>query len=93
MFEKNETVPANLWCLDKAGGSLANGSVLAAASPAAIVHARVNDDGTTLYGRHSSLENMPQLGAADLVRFRIETLTDAGALLDHLLALTPGDLK
>ena len=67
--------------------------VRSASSPAASVHARTNDAGTTLYGRHSSLENMAQLGAADLVRFRIEKLTDAGLILDHLLSLTPDDLK
>lgn len=92
MFEKNAQVPANLWCLGKAVAGLGGGPA-ASHSPASALHAQKNTKGQTLYGRHSSLENMPQLGSADLTRFRLESLSDAGIVIDHLLTVTPADLK
>lgn len=92
MFEKNAQVPANLWCVDKAVARLPGG-LAGTHSLASGLHAHKNAKGQTLYGRHSSLENMPQLGRADLIRFRLENLSDAGVILDHLLTVTPADLK
>lgn len=92
MFEKNAQVPANLWCLEKAVARLVGGPS-ATASPASVLHAKKNAKGQPLYGRHSSLENMPQLGNADLICFRLKSLSDAGVVLDHLLTVTPAELK
>jgi hypothetical protein len=92
MFEKNDGVSANLWCLDKAVARLTGGPTVSH-SPASALYTKQNDQGETLYGRHSSLKKMPQLGRADLVCFRLETLREAGMILDHLLSLKPADIE
>lgn len=93
MFEKNAKSPANLWVLEKAAKGLAPSALRFTRSPSSSLRAKANAQGAILYCRHSALENMPQLGDADLYRFPIASLTDAGIILDHLLALDRADLR
>lgn len=93
LFEKNVKSPANLWVLEKAAKGLLSSPLRFKRSPAKTLRTTKNSKGATLYGRHSALEKMPQLGDADLFRFPVETLTDVGTVLDHLLSLKPSDLN
>lgn len=83
MFEQDADSSANLWALEKAAGPLAGKG---RRKPAADLRTRTGKDGKILYGRHSGLEKMTQLGEADLICFTPADLADLGAILDQLLA-------
>jgi hypothetical protein len=91
MFEKNEEAPPNIWCLERAAGS----ALIAAQDPR---HSRTDDlrtklgkDGQVLYGRHSALEQMKQLGEEDLVCFTPKTLGEFGQIIDRLRSVTTAE--
>lgn len=83
MFERDAKSSANLWVHAKAAGPLAT---IGKSKPASALWTEIGTDGALLYGRHSALEKMPQLGSADLICFVPETLTDLGAILDQVLS-------
>ncbi|MBL0946842.1 hypothetical protein [Brevundimonas sp.] len=83
MFEQDPKSSANLWVHARAAGSLATKGKN---KPASALWTKIGKDGAPLYGRHSALEKMPQLGSADLICFVPETLTDLGAILDQVLS-------
>jgi len=92
MFEKNETSPPNLWCLDAAAGSSLISELDPSPSPRSDLWTKRGKSGKLLYGRHSALERMPQLGEADLVYFAPKTFQEVGKIIDRLLAVTAADL-
>lgn len=81
MFEQDPDSSANLWVHAKAAGPLAASGVAMSASA---LRSRTGKNGEPLYGRHSALEKMPQLGEADLIRFPLTGLKELGAVLDQL---------
>ncbi|PPE79383.1 hypothetical protein C3941_13615 [Kaistia algarum] len=83
MFEQDVASPVNLWMALKAAGPL---SSKGAVSMASSLRTRTGRRGNVLYGRHSALERMPQLGDADLVRISIDRFEELGVVLDQLFA-------
>lgn len=83
MFEQDAKSSANLWVHARATGPLA---IKGKSKPASALWTKTGKDGAPLYGRHSALEKMPQLGSSDLICFVPETLTDLGAILDQVLS-------
>lgn len=81
MFDRGENSRANLWVHASAAGPLRSRGELEAASN---LWTKVGKDGQPDYGRHSSLEKMPQLGDADLIRFPLTSLEELGRVLDQL---------
>jgi hypothetical protein len=92
MFEKNEDSPPNLWCFASAAGPKLIADVPNSPSPAADLWTRRGNKGQPLYGRHSALERLPQLGEADLVCFAPTSLELVGQILDGLLDVTTAEL-
>ncbi len=92
MFEKNPESPPNFWCLEKAAGPALIARLSPRASPARSLRTARGSDGMPRYGRHSSLERMPQLGEADLVCFAVHSLTELGEITDRLRSTAPSDL-
>lgn len=92
MIEKNEDSPLNLWCLQSAAGATLIVDLKPKVSPAAKLRRKRGKDGELLYGRHSALENMQQLGEADLICFAPETLQEFGQIIDRLRNVTALDL-
>jgi len=92
MFEKNMTVPPNLWCLEKAAGPALIARLKPKPSPASKLRTSRGPDGKVQYGRHSSLERMDQLGDADLVCFAPESFAEVGEIIDRLRSVTASDI-
>ena len=92
MFEKNPDSPANLWCLKTAAGSALIAAQRPTLSTASVLWTKRGKDGDLLYGRHSALERMGQLGGADLVCFKLTSMTYFGQIIDHLRDVTPAEL-
>ncbi len=84
MFEQNPSVPANLWVLESAVSSILDKDLAFRRSPSDRLYVRTGKNGDRLYGRHSSMEKMPQLGKADLVCFNIRSMTQLKRILDAL---------
>lgn len=83
MFEKND-VPANIWVHAEAARFLLGRGIESRKSEASDLWS-VGPSGTVQYGRHSSLEKMPQLGNADLVCFQAESISQVGMNIDELI--------
>lgn len=83
MFEQNPESPPNLWVHARAAGRLTGKP-----SPAAKLWTKRGKGGELLYGRHSALEKMPQLGDADLICLAPTTIGELGEILDQLLAVS-----
>ena len=81
MFEQNPESPPNLWVHAKAAMCLSGKP-----SPAAKLWTKCSKGGELLYGRHSALEKMPQLGDADLVCLAPTSVAELGEIIDQLLA-------
>lgn len=81
MFERGPKGPPNFWIHAKTAGSLRGKP-----SPASKLWSEIGKDGKPNYGRHSALEKMPQLGAADLICLAPASLAELGEILDQLLA-------
>src|SRR5208337_120601 len=92
MFEKNEKTPANFWCLKAAAGSTLIADLNPKPSPASSLRTKLGKDGEPLYGRHSALERMAQLGEADLVCFAVEQFRDAEKIIDRMSNVTSAEL-
>lgn len=82
MFEQDEGSSANLWVHAATAGTLASRGT---PKPASDLWAKTGKAGP-LYGRHSSLRPMPQLGDADLICFTPTKLAELGEILDQLIA-------
>ena len=93
MFEKNADSPANLWCHERAAGAALIATLQPQRYPSSALWAKRGAGGERLYGRHSALRAMPQLGEADLVRFTPTCVTEAEQIIDRLHAVTPADLS
>lgn len=87
MFEQSPKTPANIWIESRIAGPLTTSGIKQRAAPASVLYARPGKSGSPRYGRHSALENMPDLGKADLVCLQPETLAEAGEIIDRLLAV------
>jgi hypothetical protein len=92
MFEKNDSSPPNLWCLEKAAGPTLIGRLDPRRSPAHRLRTTVGRSGKPKYGRHSALERMNQLGGADLVCFAPKSIAELGEIIDRLRSVTAADL-
>ncbi|MDQ0512645.1 hypothetical protein [Ancylobacter amanitiformis] len=87
MLEKNIDVPTNIWMhQDQAAGLIGKG-VAHKLSSARKLYKVLGANGKLRYGRHSALEDMPELGTADLVYFIPKTFTELGVVLDYLVGL------
>lgn len=89
MFQKDEKSPPNLWVRkdfvegilrDRPGGH----PLKYKESPKSGLYKEVGKTGNLKYGRHSGLENMPQLGNADLVCFNLRNLDELEYILEAL---------
>lgn len=83
MFEQGTKSPPNVWVHAKAAGGLRGKP-----SPASKLRGEIGKDGRPVYGRHSALEKMPQLGEADLICLAPTSLAELGEILDQLLAVS-----
>lgn len=92
MFEKNDDSPPNLWCLKDAAGKVLIAKHNPRLSLAGDLWTRRGKDGP-LYGRHSALEKMPQLGNADLVCFTPDSVEQIGQIVDRLRRVTESDIS
>jgi hypothetical protein len=92
MFEKNDTAPPNLWCLECAAGAALIAGHDARLSRAADLWAKRGRNGEPLYGRHSGLRVMAQLGEADLVCLTPSSLAQVGQIIDRLWSVTPAEI-
>ena len=93
MFEKNAGSPAHLWCRESAAGTALIATQRSQLYPYSALWAKRGADGERLYGRHSALRTMPQLGGADLVRFTPACVAEAEQIIDRLRGVTPADLS
>ncbi len=93
MFEKNDNAPPNLWCLERAAGTALIAAQAPRRSPAVDLRTKRGKDGELLYGRHSALEKMRQLGDADLVCFTPDSLAQVGQIIDRLRSVTAADIS
>ena len=85
MFEKGPHTPANLWiAANRVSGLLEIADIDHRLAPASVLYAVKGANDKPVYGRHSALKPMRELGHADLVCFRIEALTELDRILDHL---------
>lgn len=72
MFEKGPKSPPNLWVANnRVGGLIEQSGLQFRLSPASILFTKKGSNGKPLYGRHSALKPMQELGHSDLVCFRI----------------------
>jgi hypothetical protein len=92
MFEKSAETSANFWCLRAAAGWALIADLAPRTFPSTALWTKRNQNGELLYGRHSALEKMPQLGKADLVRFELKHFNQAEKIIERLQSLTPADL-
>jgi hypothetical protein len=83
MFEKGDKSPANLWVRQDFVQELLEGQIPFILSPASKLYQLVGKTGEKQYGRHSAIEEMMQLGKADLVCFDLREMAD----LDLILAI------
>lgn len=86
MFQRDPESPPNLWVLGSVAGALIGGAIPQKPSPVSKLRTEVGKDGRPVYGRHSALEKMPQLGEADLICFAPTNFAELGEILDQLLA-------
>lgn len=93
MFQKDEGSPPNIWCHAGAAGEALIAPMSPRRSPASGLWTKRGKDGKPRYERHSALEDMPQLGDADLVRFTPENLAQVGQIIDRLRGVTASDLS
>ena len=93
MFEKNADSPSNIWCLEAAAGKTLIAELVPRPSPASTLWTKRGKDGEALYGRHSALERMGQLGGADLVCFAPKCMAEVGRIIDRLRDVAPSDLS
>ena len=93
MFEKNVNSPSNFWCRESAASAALIAALRPQHYPSSALWTKRGVDGECLYGRHSALRTMPQLGEADLVRFTPTCLTEAEQIIDRLRTVTPADLS
>ncbi len=85
MFEKGPKTPANLWVEHKRVTELVEAPGLdVRLSPASALFSVKGAGGKLIYGRHSALKPMPDLGRADLVCFQISSIGELDRVLDHL---------
>lgn len=86
MFEKGPKAPANLWVAHRrAIGLLSEAGLQFQSSPASALYANKGSNGKPIYGRHSALKPMRELGHANLICFNITTPAELDRILDHLL--------
>lgn len=88
MFEKDDSVPANLWVLRTFVEDLLDGSLPFVEGPKSKLRQNVGGNGELQYGRHSALERMMQLGNADLVCFTLRDMADLERILAALAQVT-----
>ena len=81
MYEKGAKTPPNIWCLAKIADHVTG-------VDCEIDHADRLRQVPGEYGRHSTLEHMPQLANSDLVKFVPKTLTDVRVIIDAIKALS-----
>lgn len=85
MFEKGPKTPANLWVAHhRAAGLLVEPGLQFQSSPASALYANKGANGKPIYGRHSGLKPMRELGHADLICFSITALAELDRILSHL---------
>jgi hypothetical protein len=93
MFEKDPADPPHFWITEEAAGILAGGSIKQTKYPSGDLRKERGKDGTPLYGRHSALEKMPQLGEADLIRFTPDNVSELGAIIGQIVAASIAGLR
>lgn len=84
MFEKNEGTLANLWVKEAFVSTILDGDIDYTRKPASELYQKTGKNGEKLYGRHYSMEKMPQIGQADLVRFNLTSIHQLDRILDAL---------
>jgi hypothetical protein len=88
MFEKGDKSPANLWVRQDLVLELLDDGIPFTLSPAPKLYQTVGKTGEKQYGRHSALEDMMQLGKADLVCFALRNMADLDRVLSALAQVT-----
>ena len=87
MFDKGPNSPPNLWICQRYAVDLMRSGMEFQSSPAASLY-QISDNATKpRYGRHSALRPMRQLGNADLICFRLNTLGQLNQVLKTLKAI------
>jgi hypothetical protein len=85
MFEKGPKSPPNLWVAHRhAAVLIAQSGLQFRQSPASVLFTTKASNGKPIYGRHSALKPMRELGNSDLICFRITSPGELDRILDHL---------
>lgn len=84
MFEGNPESPANLWLGAQVRSFVEPVTDAIKSSPGAGCYTKPGKTGKLLYGRHSGLEKMPQLGLSDLICICIEDEAELETILERL---------
>ncbi|MFV0514258.1 MAG: hypothetical protein ACK5MY_11610 [Jhaorihella sp.] len=85
MFEKGPKSPPNLWVAHRrVTGLITRPGLQFRLSPASALFATKGSNDKPIYGRHSALKPMRELGHTDLVCFRITSPGDLDRILGHL---------
>ncbi|MFD1521525.1 hypothetical protein [Pseudonocardia yunnanensis] len=82
---ENET--GKLWTPGDPALRALTATVSSVVYPAAKLWTGTGRDGTPLYGRHSALRSIHELGEADLIRFAPATMAEAARILNTLLSM------
>ena len=84
MFEKGPSTSPNLWVQQRYAELLMDGRIEHRVSLAHALHALTNAKGKKIYGRHSALRAMPQLADADLVCFKLRSMSELEQVIKAL---------
>ena len=86
MFEKGSRGPANLWLTERHARPLLSDELDYRQAPAGAIGIVTDAEGKKIYGRHSALKPMRELGSADLVCIRLKDVAELDRILCQLRA-------
>jgi hypothetical protein len=87
MFEKHESVPAQLWIAHRYAKDLSDGATCVREYKAEELYRSSEADAEPTYRRHAALKSMRDLANVDLLRFTVEYRAELERIVSHLVAL------
>lgn len=87
MFEKHESVPAQVWIAHRYAKVLVGGSIPVRAYRARELYTIVQADAEPAYGCHAALKSMRDMANTDLLRFTLESRGQLETIVSHLATL------
>lgn len=86
MFEKHESVPAQIWLARHFGKGLLGCEIPVREYNAEQLYAISDAEIEPAYGRHAALKSMRDLANVDLLRFTVESRAQLERIVSHLAA-------